>query len=305
MSKYISDVKRGSEDYREFFKKIKFSKNIQEVIDYVNSMDYDKNTIAIHMRGGDIVYGEYRKGQLYYQKLIPLATCIHLHNKLISEQKNVIVFFQDKSLKKYLKKFGMCVSDDYIIKSWSQLQKTFFEMFLMSKCSEIICGTSGFASVASRISGTKLRNANFYLDEDEIVASLISRMSDTNMDNYQRAFTINNYLVKTEKKLDVNDTLNYLMKASILDPDNELYKVKLIYARVSAKQLEQAESDITALFTKYYESSNNDSHFETIFVKPFYLDDLQYYTRKFKDLDLTRFKNLQRIKNLIFNFINK
>lgn len=145
------------ENYQIAFGKIEFSEKINTAIDLAKSISLDSKVIAIHLRTGDLVYGVYRNMDRYYGKVVPFYALDYLIKYYQDLGYSIILFSLETVALKYFKdKYGVMLSSDFIDKSYDKSQMAMFDIMLMSRCNEIVCGSSGFAIVASWIGGSKI-----------------------------------------------------------------------------------------------------------------------------------------------------
>lgn len=155
--RYIPELKehykRGG--FKLAFENIQFSNKISECIDYAKSACLPANAIAIHLRAGDIIYGRYNTSARFCGKGTPWEIADSIIGRIKSEGGNVVLFGQDTSLLHYLAaKHNAYLASSFLdSESKTSLEIAIQEIFLMSRCSRILAGSSGFALLASSLAG--------------------------------------------------------------------------------------------------------------------------------------------------------
>ena len=142
------------QDYETAFKAIGFSDGVKAAIDAAEAVPLSEASTAIHLRAGDIIYGNSRGHDRFSNLVIapPLACSIALQEQ--EDGREVIAFGQDIRSLSEIQKAGARSADE-ILRSheFDDVQSLFFEMRLMSRCARIIAGNSSFARFAARSGG--------------------------------------------------------------------------------------------------------------------------------------------------------
>lgn len=214
-------------NFSEVYNHIGFSTEIEKVLKASQIANIPSNTVAIHLRGGDIIYGKYRLSQRYQHKVIPVLVALQLAKDIISSGKVPLIFAQDKALLDLFRGVhGVITTDKLIDESWSSLQKAMFEIDLMSKCSEIISGSSGFAAVAAKISNNRIKNIRNVYSESEQYDFINKGLESVALDDYQKSYHLLMCVILKDDDFENVDRM--LAEASLLDPGNGLYLIKRV-----------------------------------------------------------------------------
>lgn len=243
--------------YKEAFYDIKFNENISSVIEFANAVPVGDKLVAIHIRGGDIVYGRYRLSQRYQNKAICYPLVITLMKKVIADGFTPVLFMQDDSVYEALKRLSISDELDFVIardysKNFSVTEQAFFEIVLMSRCHKVIAGTSGFAEIAARIAGIKVSRVEHFLSTDEMLNGISSWLSSGScIDNFQKAFALLNYVLVGEDVLSISEIDAFLSQAQNLDPNNGLYPAKRVLAHLKFNNFQLADDIVRSEFEKY------------------------------------------------------
>lgn len=165
-----SEVELDGGAYNEEFNEIGFSEKMKNAIKLAESINVD-NVYAMHLRGGDLVYGPLKIYSLIHNdKVMPISVA----KEIISiSDKKMIIFAQDETVKNELRSFdGTVISSDLSTGLHSREELLIFDLVLMSRCEKIYGGTSGVCQVASLLSGKEILSVyNKYTDSD--ICSLI------------------------------------------------------------------------------------------------------------------------------------
>ena len=132
------------------FHAISFSDSVSFSIKQAYNLSIDSNCIALHLRAGDVVYGALSQNCSSISKSIPFPVALRIIEDAQENGKNVIVFGQDINLLQELSELpNVTAAMDLMPKGMDRTEQAFFDMALMSQCSTIYAGSSGFAIVAS------------------------------------------------------------------------------------------------------------------------------------------------------------
>lgn len=143
--------------FKEAFSKIFFSNRISERILFAKEVALPEKATAIHLRAGDIIYGNgtLNKSARFCSKGIPWEIADSIIGQIRLEGRNVILFGQDTLLLSYLaaKHQAFLATNLLDSNAKSSIEIAIQEIFLMSRCSRILAGSSGFALLASSLAG--------------------------------------------------------------------------------------------------------------------------------------------------------
>ena len=236
------------------FGEIEFSDNLKSVLSLVEKVILGTNSVAVHVRGGDIVYGPYRFTQRFQNKALPLPIVKYLVRELIKQGKSPVVFVQDKVVNEIFRgEAGVVLATDFRKKLNTELERAFFDIILMSRCHEIIAGSSGFSKLAAEISGKSVRRPTDHYSPEEMAAIIKDDLkSESKYDNLSLAFSWFVYSLYGELSLPSEEIDAVLLKAQTLDPDNSLYPLK----RMINFLIHNSETEAEALVHEVIEGFN-------------------------------------------------
>lgn len=227
-------------DYQRAISEIGFSDRINSAIRAVDDFDLANNSIAVHMRAGDIVYGKYRFDDRFTSKVVSFPLIEYEIDAARKDDREILIFGQDKKLCDHLTQaYGL--THPYYSEE-PDLQAV-FEIFLMSRCHTIYCGHSGFAQLAASIGGstTKYPCENKNAEEKlKIYETHLSRCCPA-VTPLQRAFAYWSSYLSCTAALNLEQQSRILTNCCNLDPSNDFYKVVLASILFSDGRFNDAE----------------------------------------------------------------
>ncbi len=238
--------------YSDAFKFIKFNKPINRSIDLANTIMNNNRYIALHLRSGDVFYGEYRKYVHYTYKGIVLPLAKAIIEIYLEKGLKVVIFGQDIEVLRYLKSsYDITTVNDFSeYEKFNDTQKAMFEITLMSNAESIVAGSSGFAKLASWIGNKVIKTpANYFSAVEQ--TKIIKDDLEINKDNYSAlqtsfAYWYAYYYGRHEKKM---DEIEFLLKRAFkFDPKNELYILVLSSIQYKNSFYNEAEKNLELLF---------------------------------------------------------
>ncbi|MCV3392120.1 hypothetical protein L8V88_03665 [Campylobacter sp. IFREMER_LSEM_CL2101] len=240
---------------KKIFSQIEFSSHINDIIKQSKNtfkVNFNKKkVIAIHIRSGDIIFGERRSEWFYFheEKSMPIEIALYLIQK--NKNNTIILFGEDESsLKKIIlyyqtnSNIKIYLAKDFIPKNLhNKTDIDIFEIIFMSNCKKIY-SFSGFARLASIIGNqkepiawSKLFN---YHKKFEILNNFNS-IIDT--DPLYKSFYLFNLFIfaKNINKPDLF-LIKILDQALKFDQNNILLKLILIKYNMRDKNFKNAEN---------------------------------------------------------------
>ncbi|MCV3447068.1 hypothetical protein L8W62_07820, partial [Campylobacter lari] len=253
---HIKDISKSYLlEYPKLWHSIGFSNHIRKIIKQsqdVFSAKFNSSVICIHIRSGDIVYGDSRDHAfLYHAKATPVEIALEIIerninlNILIAGEDEDIIFKLIEYIQRKYQKDNIWNLKSLIpcnIKNRTDLD--FFELTFMSNCKEIY-SYSGFARLASMIgNGVESKRWTNIFTHDEIIRT-INKNNFINSSNYQKAYSlyVMFYYAKLLKK-DIKILINILTKAFEYDSQNKLFVLLLSECYIKNNTYEKAENMI-------------------------------------------------------------
>lgn len=279
------NIRLQGTDYKNAFDSIDFSENLEFAKKEANKVDIREKTIAIHLRAGDIVFGHYRFTNNFYTKVIPIHIVCALIVKLIELNYRIIIFGQDYSFCRFLtERYNILYSGDLVKSDFNDTQKAFFDIVLMSKCSNIIAGSSGFAILASWINNCKIDNYLDYLSDCEVLesyrcANLENGILNSNsIQPLMKSFSMFHFFLTNKKDILLDEKIDLLKKIVKLDSKNSYYKVILAAFLYENNEVESADKMLIEEFM-----NNKDYDIRWVLEKSHYnVSIIQEYIEYFK-----------------------
>lgn len=241
----------NSIDYKRAFDKIGFSEEMKAAkVDAENIPLADK-MIAIHIRAGDIVFGQFRWEPIFYRKVIPLFLLEKTITNTLEDGFKIVIFGQDDKFCNYLsEKYNLIYSKNLLRKNYNDSQVALFDIVLMSRCQVIIAGFSGFATLASWIGGSKRKIGYEYFPKledkleafDQFYEDKEGFLYSDDIHPLIKAFSIIQFVYKFEKRLAVYEKISYLKECIDLDNNNFYYKVFLTSLYYENNKIKEGDS---------------------------------------------------------------
>lgn len=238
--------------FAQAFEKIGFHSKIEEAIHIANQLELPRDTMAIHLRAGDIIYGKHRFGDRYTNKVISYPQADFIISELKKVNIEVILFGQNQKVCRYLaNKFGaLYFGDTENNLRFDPTQLAIFDMVLMSRTTQIFSGNSGFAQLSELIGDTQITSPHDYFDIQAMAAHIedLLQSEETNyFDDYQNAFSCWHYIhsFKSIEKIETSITL--LVKAHQYDSENIFYLLILSIFYFRNNDIKNSESTIQTI----------------------------------------------------------
>lgn len=241
----------NSIDYKRAFDKIGFSEEMKAAkVDAENIPLADK-IIAIHIRAGDIVFGQFRWEPIFYGKVTPLFLLEKTITNTLEDGFKIVIFGQDDKFCNYLsEKYNLIYSKNLLRKNYNDSQVALFDIVLMSRCQVIIAGSSGFATLASWIGGSKRKIGYEYFPKledkleafDQFYEDKEGFLYSDDIHPLMKAFSIIQFVYKFEKRLAVYEKISYLKECINLDNNNFYYKVFLTSLYYESNKIKEGDS---------------------------------------------------------------
>jgi hypothetical protein len=251
IDRYVPSLKNkiNPEMFVSAFKEIKFSPALSYAADVANNINLDGGTLAIHLRSGDIVHGQYRHGSRYTNKVVPIYALNALLLKNSTNFQKIILFGQDSGLcESFASIYPNVFYSEVFMKDhdFSNLQCTFFDIILMSRCNKIISGTSGFAQLSAIISAqNNIDPINFLNNQstsEDVVNDALNflMISEESFSSLDLSFSYWHLYHNYSSRLSLHTCEKLLKNAVRKDQDNYFYKI--IYSIVLFKNQQYDES---------------------------------------------------------------
>lgn len=257
-------------NYRSVFDESIFNNKIISLFKKAENVPDINNSVALHLRSGDVFFGEYRKFVHYSYKGITIPLAKKIIEDEMSQGKKVIVFGQDKDVLKYLRDaYGVVLANDLIPDcAKTSTEIALFEIKLMSLSNKIIAGSSGFAKVASWIGGKSVVSGFKYLTAKDTTEYFTSDLNNNSSiyPSLHSAFSYWYAYHYNRKNIDYNKKVSILEKAYFYDKDNEMYLLVLFFISLIDFKYIQAETYAHDIKGGFYSSLEGGSSFSSVLM---------------------------------------
>lgn len=225
-----SDFPHVRDPYLPEFEQIGFAAEVQEAVTMGLTDPLPNGSAAIHLRGGDLTMGEYRKWARWHDKTIPLPVARSIVERLVADGRAVIVFGQERELLADLTRVSPRVRSIEDVRPADLSSRTaigLFDLMIMTRCDPLVAGTSGFARLAASLSGRPSVGPSAFFTTDEQYDILHADLT-ANRGRYsklQTAFHWWSAFDLVRGSLDGAQASAMLREAAALDPANGLYPI--------------------------------------------------------------------------------
>lgn len=228
-------LKNDDINYAYYFKKIGFSALLSQVFDDVDEMfDGNNDSVGIHVRMGDLVYGNHRLSNIYYDKCVPIYVLDALVDYYKSKKFQVFLFGDNENFcHSYANEKGILYSGNLYDDNYDKNQKALFDILLLSRCQEIVAGSSGFAILASWIGNSRIVKYKDLVSDIKIAEEFnLKNLDKDYADDLLQAFTVSHFLYYYANLMDYKTKISLIDYASGKDKENLLYflmKISFLY----------------------------------------------------------------------------
>ncbi|EAJ6337856.1 glycosyltransferase [Campylobacter jejuni] len=259
-------------EIQQIYTTINFSKQYQDILIKVQDdiAKLQAKFIALHIRGGDIIFSNIRKAPSFtpvIERLFPYEIALEIAIKELDKNNNIVVFGQDlnanKELVDYLKSFKqynhLKILDisSFIDPNYTEMQRAFFEINFMSKAEKIYSAKeSVFSKLAMMISGSnKLVSFHDIFSKDEQLKLIIQNMNKLSLHFLQKAMSsFRLFQLSRELNLPLENQIKYLDEALKLDNDNDGYRIYKMQCLFMQQDYNQINENIKIILENRYES---------------------------------------------------
>lgn len=294
--------------FKDAFSEIDFASSLQHAIELANNVNVKPNTIAIHLRSGDILYGRYRADDRYTNKAISYAFADYILHKLQNDTADVLIFGQTDSVCNYLaSKYRVTYSKNIDgVHKLSNIQRAMFDIVLISRCSNIYAGNSGFSALSQLIGNVNLKKFDSLIDQkmQKFVFDLLQSEEVNRYDHHQNAFSYWQFVFYFNKSIPLDRAIAFLKKASEYDSDCLFYKVVLSIFYFKNHQNKLSEKAIANILE--YRNKKHTSVRDYSFYKTYVYSDNKSPLYKYRsDLELMRDEGLEGADMMFNDFVTR
>jgi hypothetical protein len=252
------------------FKRIGFAPRIAEVVTLAEKTSIPENAVALHLRSGDVFFGDYRKYLHYTYKglTLPLSKQIIAHFKDLDQP--VYIFGQDKDAISYLCKTSGAVNANTLnadnVAQMDDTQAAIYDLVLLSQFKRIVGGSSGFSRQAGWIGASEVTVAHQMFPATTQTAFAIKDLKK-NAATYHNLHSGIGYWYAYfygRAKRNLATSITLMKSAYQWDPQNELYAFVL-----------------AVLYCRNGDAASGNQVLETLFLDRFNEDRAQEVFRVF------------------------
>jgi hypothetical protein len=220
----------ASLSYSEAFRRIGFTDAIAKAVELAREVPLSSDVVALHARGGDLVYGKLKRFPRLLTKAIPAPLASAFVRELRAQGRPVIVFGQEPETIALLERHGARGIHQFCDHPFdNKAEQDLFEIVLMSRCEEIYSGESGFSQLAAMIGDRQCINPMVTLNENKQYQMISRELFWHRRDHHPLAaaaawkylhyFAGHSFSPRQRKRM--------LKRARRLDPENSLYVLSL------------------------------------------------------------------------------
>lgn len=229
------DFPESSLKMRDCFDRIGFSGPIRDAVESAQNVDIAGPMTALHIRGGDIIYGSWRKRVQGTYKGMAIPVAKMMMEWALERGHSIVCFGHDGDVLDYLShEYGVINGSALSAKFGTEAQRAIFEIALMSRATQIIAGTSTFAKLAASLDGIPIQRPEQVSRKPRREEAIIRDLR-VNADTYNRFHTAFAYwylYYDRRNQRPSRANIEWLNKAQEYDRDNRLYtlvKAALLY----------------------------------------------------------------------------
>jgi hypothetical protein len=246
---------RRSETLRGFG----FSGIVKQALETAARRPFPTPMAALHLRSGDIVHGNYRASLDFGDKVIPSTLARAIVSELSSMGLTTLLIGQDRATLDYLKsETGALLADDFGAGEFrDQTLKAFFEMGLMARCRQIYAGSSVFATIASVLGDVACIKTKTLFSKARAAEIILDELKDHQSDYHplEAAFGYQAAFLNLEDEISPAQARGILEKAYALDPENDVYALKIAAAFFRENDYASGEAILKSVVTRQFRQS--------------------------------------------------
>ena len=210
--------------------------------------------MAIHLRAGDIIYGEHRFGTRFISKAMSYPMARRLVVDAIGRDQSPVLFGQDVEVMDVLvgRAGAVSAAERLGLGDAAPLAQALADFVLMSRCETIYAGNSGFALMASALGMAPVENPLHLFSPHEIVDITCT---DPDLDNpdvplppLQRAFAWFMAWHAGKDTVAPADQLAMLQRARDYEKKNGLYHLQRAVVMAQTDRPKSTEREMKGLF---------------------------------------------------------
>ncbi len=213
---------------KDAWRRIDFAPDLRDEMARAAAVPLPPNAVALHLRAGDMIYGNFRLFDSYTHKALCYPVAKHIIEERLASGQTPIIFGQDVPTCRLLAaRYGVKLASDLLAPA-DDLGTALAEIILMSRCSEIHAGVSGFSRVAELIGDGKIVTP--FDDSARDVVGIIAGDPDlydphVPLSGPQRAFAFYNLVHYGRDVIEPESLIEALDCALFYDRGNAFYAI--------------------------------------------------------------------------------
>ncbi|MET2830406.1 hypothetical protein [Mesorhizobium shangrilense] len=235
-----------------------FSSNVTDAINAAGGVRFPGPMAALHLRSGDIVHGSYRTGLIFAGKVIPSTLAKAIVSELSARGLNTLLIGQDRETLEYLRSRtgALLISDLGVGEFEDRTLRDFFEMAVMARCQQIHAGSSIFATVASIMGDIPCLNSDALFSKARAAEIVLEELKAHERDYHplEAAFGYQSAFLNLEDKISLAQTREILERALALDPENDIYVLKIVAAYFREGDFPSGEAVLKSLMSRQFQA---------------------------------------------------
>jgi hypothetical protein len=220
----------GQNPFADAFPKIRFVEELKTAIDAADQAPLPDRAVAIHLRSGDIVFGDYRLDPRFETKIIPLPLARFVIQESLARGEVPIIFGQDEiSCSKLAASMGIrTIEQMFGLSRKSALERVLFEAVILSRMKAIHGGQSAFLYVPSLIGAVPVIDPETALSREAIARTIVEGIGNFERDEeYPRpqiAYAYRSAFFYGYNNLSLSEKISLGEGAVRHDPHNAFYR---------------------------------------------------------------------------------
>lgn len=220
------------------FNKIGWNEAYSQLIAVADEIMLPQNTVGLHVRAGDVVYGRYRSHLFHTQKIIPYLIAEEIVERL--EGPVLLAGQGERFLRQMRRHARVILARDLLPRRLSVGQQGLGELVLLSRVNHIVARESVYAHQAAALQGAELVDPDDIVSKSEQVSLTEVRAKLRKYPSESGAFSLLSAYEGNRNELDHSASLRILRAADGLDPNNMLYGLLIVDELVRSGRLSDA-----------------------------------------------------------------
>ncbi|TFF23299.1 hypothetical protein E3C22_12810 [Jiella endophytica] len=240
--------------FAHYWNRIEFVDHLED-LRWRHAAGFPDFDVGLHVRRGDILEGMNRLA-LYNGKYTPVAVADGLINDFKARNKQIVLFSNDGAFIRRYETGDVVVGIQSFYERFGvegELQKSFFDIMSMSKCSVLLARNSAFANLANTIGTDGIEDPVTFYQSILLRDHLTRRAGELGTTDLEKAKELQWAVDELPAAMDNGLKIELLEAASSFDPTNWTYRHLRAMAFIAAGDLPSAETEFRASAEAYFE----------------------------------------------------